>query len=153
MMVQSTITAQVRRGVELLGKRYRAESFLAYFQAATNTHAPVERLRRLYDEALAHPQIVGLAIGTVVGGSMGLRIPMTAVPQRTALSHSLGALAATLIGIAEYVRHVGLGEVGHDVSPGFRIAVILRHGEAGRTPAHPCQAGEQVDLVLQGAAG
>ena len=36
--------------------------------------------------------------------SMGLRIPMTAVPQRTALSHSLGALAATLVGIAEYVR-------------------------------------------------
>src|SRR5439155_19170263 len=49
--------------------------------------------------------VVGLLIGSVVGGSMGLRIPMTAVPQRTALSHSLGALAATLVGIAEYVRH------------------------------------------------
>ena len=36
--------------------------------------------------------------------SMGLRIPMTAVPQRTALSHSLGALAATLVGISEYLR-------------------------------------------------
>ncbi len=63
---------------------------------------------------LFHPQIVtykwiigGLAIGTVVGGSMGLWVPMTAVPQRTALSHSLGALAATLIGIAEFVRHHG----------------------------------------------
>jgi NAD(P) transhydrogenase subunit beta len=49
--------------------------------------------------------VVGLIIGSVVGGSMGLKIPMTAVPQRTALSHSLGALAATLVGIAEYVRH------------------------------------------------
>jgi NAD(P) transhydrogenase subunit beta len=48
---------------------------------------------------------LGLLIGSVVGGSMGLRIPMTAVPQRTALSHSLGALAATLVGIAEYLRH------------------------------------------------
>jgi NAD(P) transhydrogenase subunit beta len=48
---------------------------------------------------------VGLLIGSVVGGSMGLRIPMTAVPQRTALSHSLGALAATLVGVAEYLRH------------------------------------------------
>ncbi len=47
----------------------------------------------------------GVLIGSVAGGSMGLRIPMTAVPQRTALSHSLGALAAMLIGIAEYVRH------------------------------------------------
>jgi NAD(P) transhydrogenase subunit beta len=50
---------------------------------------------------------IGLAIGTVVGGTMGLRIPMTAVPQRTALSHSLGALAATLVGVSEYVRHLG----------------------------------------------
>src|SRR5207247_1519543 len=65
---------------------------------------------------LFHPEIVnyrwitlGLAIGSVVGGSMGLRIPMTAVPQRTALSHSLGALAASLIGISEYVRHVAVG--------------------------------------------
>jgi NAD(P) transhydrogenase subunit beta len=49
--------------------------------------------------------ILGLVIGSVVGGSMGLRIPMTAVPQRTALSHSLGALAATLVGISEYIRH------------------------------------------------
>jgi NAD(P) transhydrogenase subunit beta len=55
---------------------------------------------------------VGLLIGSVVGGSMGLRIPMTAVPQRTALSHSLGALAAMLIGIAEYVRRVGDGQLG-----------------------------------------
>ncbi|MGH7898115.1 MAG: NAD(P)(+) transhydrogenase (Re/Si-specific) subunit beta [Candidatus Binatia bacterium] len=61
---------------------------------------------------LFHPEIVtykwlaiGFAIGSVVGGAMGLQIPMTAVPQRTALSHSLGALAATLIGVSEYLRH------------------------------------------------
>jgi NAD(P) transhydrogenase subunit beta len=54
-----------------------------------------------------HWIILGLVVGSVVGGSMGLRIPMTAVPQRTALSHSLGALAATLVGISEYLRHGG----------------------------------------------
>jgi proton-translocating NAD(P)+ transhydrogenase subunit beta len=61
---------------------------------------------------LFHHQIVtyrwiipGLIIGSLVGGSMGWWIPMTAVPQRTALSHSLGALAATLVGISEYYRH------------------------------------------------
>jgi radical SAM protein (TIGR01212 family) len=48
----------------LLQERYRASRFLAYFQAATNTHAPLARLKRLYDEALDRPQIVGLAIGT-----------------------------------------------------------------------------------------
>jgi NAD(P) transhydrogenase subunit beta len=46
----------------------------------------------------------GLGVGSIVGGSIGFWIPMTAVPQRTALSHSLGALAATLIGISEYMR-------------------------------------------------
>jgi NAD(P) transhydrogenase subunit beta len=51
---------------------------------------------------------LGLVLGSIIGGTMGLRIPMTAVPQRTALSHSLGALAATLVGIAEYLRHGGL---------------------------------------------
>jgi len=58
------IRDQVRRGIAILQKRYAAEQFLAYFQAATNTYAPVEKLKRLYDEALDHPQIVGLAIGT-----------------------------------------------------------------------------------------
>jgi radical SAM protein (TIGR01212 family) len=58
------IRDQVRRGIEILQRRYSADRFIAYFQAATNTHAPVERLRSLYDEALDHPQIVGLAIGT-----------------------------------------------------------------------------------------
>jgi radical SAM protein (TIGR01212 family) len=61
---RTTITEQVRRGVAILGARYRADRFLAYFQAATNTHAPLPKLKRLYDEALDHPQIVGLAVGT-----------------------------------------------------------------------------------------
>ena len=58
------VREQVRRGVAILQKRYGANRFLAYFQAATNTYAAPDRLRRLYDEALDHPQIVGLAIGT-----------------------------------------------------------------------------------------
>jgi radical SAM protein (TIGR01212 family) len=58
------IREQIERGIAILGPRYKTDRFLAYFQAATNTHAPVEKLRRLYDEAVAHPQVVGLAIGT-----------------------------------------------------------------------------------------
>ena len=61
---RTPVREQVCRGVTILQKRYRANRFLAYFQAATNTYAPVEKLRRLYDEALDHPQIVGLAVGT-----------------------------------------------------------------------------------------
>src|SRR5438445_11461628 len=70
-------------------------------------------------DTLLNPEIknylwitLGLVMGSIIGGSMGLWIPMTAVPQRTALSHSLGALAATLVGISEYYRHGGvLGRV------------------------------------------
>jgi radical SAM protein (TIGR01212 family) len=61
---RTPVREQVRRGAALLQKRYKAVRFLAYFQAATNTYATVEKLRRLYDEALDHPQIVGLAVGT-----------------------------------------------------------------------------------------
>jgi NAD(P) transhydrogenase subunit beta len=50
---------------------------------------------------------VGLVIGSAVGAAISWWIPMTAVPQRTAFSHALGALAATLVGIAEYHRYQG----------------------------------------------
>jgi radical SAM protein (TIGR01212 family) len=43
---------------------HKCHDFLAYFQPATNTYAPVERLRAVYEEALSHPQVVGLVIGT-----------------------------------------------------------------------------------------
>ncbi len=61
---RATVTQQVERGIAILQARFGVERFLAYFQAATNTYAPVEKLRRLYDEALAHPQVIGLVIGT-----------------------------------------------------------------------------------------
>ena len=59
------IGEQIEAGILQLRRRYqRVEQFLAYFQPATNTYAPVERLRSVYEEALAHPLIVGMAIGT-----------------------------------------------------------------------------------------
>jgi NAD(P) transhydrogenase subunit beta len=79
---------------------------------------------------LFHPSIVrydwigaGLLIGTLVGGGMGMWVPMTAVPQRTALSHSLGALAATLVGISEYARHSG--EVGRVLMTALGFEVVI----------------------------
>jgi radical SAM protein (TIGR01212 family) len=61
---RQTITNQIAEGIRRTRSRYACEQFLAYFQPATNTYAPVDRLRAAYEEALAHPQIVGLAIGT-----------------------------------------------------------------------------------------
>jgi len=58
------ITQQIAEGVERLKKYRKAKKFLAYFQAFTNTYAPVEELEKLYNQALSFPDIVGLCIGT-----------------------------------------------------------------------------------------
>jgi NAD(P) transhydrogenase subunit beta len=69
--------------------------------------------------------IAGLIVGTVFGGGLGLWIPMTAVPQRTALSHSLGALAATLIGISEYYRHGELSTLDRVLMTALGFEVLI----------------------------
>ncbi len=60
----SSITAQLEEGIGRLSARYAAGGFVAYFQPGTNTYAPVNRLRSVFEEALAHPKVVGLAVGT-----------------------------------------------------------------------------------------
>ena len=56
---------QMDEGIEFHKVRYRTtEHYLAYFQSFSNTYAPLERLRGLYEEALMHPQVVGIVIGT-----------------------------------------------------------------------------------------
>ena len=57
----------------------------------------------LHQEILTYNWIVaGLIIGTIIGYPLGMFVPMTAMPQRIAFSHMFGALAATLVGVAEY---------------------------------------------------
>lgn len=59
------ITKQINEGVEFHANRYRrADKFLAYFQAYSNTYAPLDKLKAMYNEALAVPGIAGLVIGT-----------------------------------------------------------------------------------------
>lgn len=56
---------QMDEGIEFHKVRYRTtEHYLAYFQSFSNTYAPLERLKSLYEEALSHPQVVGIVIGT-----------------------------------------------------------------------------------------
>jgi uncharacterized protein len=62
---RADIRGQIDQSIARMRMRYRkCHDYLAYFQPATNTYAPVDRLRRVYEEALAHPQVVGLVIGT-----------------------------------------------------------------------------------------
>src|SRR6202522_2467137 len=53
--------------------------------------------------------LAGLAIGSAIGAPLAYLMPMTAVPQLTALSHAFGALAAALVGTAEYYREPATG--------------------------------------------
>ena len=61
---RQTIAEQIDDGISRLKRRYDCDHFMAYFQPATNTYAPVEKLRKLYEQALAHPLVVAMAIGT-----------------------------------------------------------------------------------------
>lgn len=56
---------QIDEGIIFHRKRYpRVSHYLAYFQSYSNTYGPLERLKALYEEALSHPSVVGLVIGT-----------------------------------------------------------------------------------------
>ncbi len=59
-----SITEQIEKGKERVSAKIQNGKYIAYFQAFTNTYAPVERLRKLYTEALDHPDIVALSIAT-----------------------------------------------------------------------------------------
>ncbi|MEI8226174.1 MAG: TIGR01212 family radical SAM protein [Bacteroidota bacterium] len=60
-----SVSQQIEEGVEFHKWRYsEAVSYLAYFQAYSNTYAPLEILKKRYEEALSYPGVVGLIIGT-----------------------------------------------------------------------------------------
>ena len=79
---------------------------------------------------LAHHRIVsyewiavGACVGAIAGYPLGMWVPMTAMPQRIALSHALGALAATLVGAGEYHTGLRTGDLthGHMAALGFEV--------------------------------
>lgn len=59
-----TIEQQIEEGVKNLSQRFKAEKFMSYFQAYTNTYKPVNELEKIYRASLNHPDIVGISIGT-----------------------------------------------------------------------------------------
>ncbi len=62
---EKSVSKQIEEGIEFHKKRYsEASSYLAYFQAYSNTYAGIDTLRNLYEEALSYPGIIGLIIGT-----------------------------------------------------------------------------------------
>ncbi|HET7040754.1 MAG TPA: NAD(P)(+) transhydrogenase (Re/Si-specific) subunit beta, partial [Gemmatimonadales bacterium] len=103
-----TKTEEARRGMNLAA--------LGMLIAICGTLVQQEIIR--YDWILA-----GLVLGTLIGYPMGMWVPMTAMPQRIAISHLFGALAATLVGIAEYwnLNHAGGVPRGTMAALGFEV--------------------------------
>src|SRR5271167_2219579 len=92
---------------------------LAAFGMAVAVAATLLQARIVTFEWIA----VGAVIGSVAGYPLGRWVPMTAMPQRIALSHALGALAATLVGVGEYYNGLGGGDLGrgHVMALGFEV--------------------------------
>ena len=59
-----SVTAQLQQAKRRVSAKVKNGKYIAYFQAFTNTYAPVEHLRKLYEEAIGQEDVVGLAIGT-----------------------------------------------------------------------------------------
>lgn len=62
--IELSVREQLNSGIKRVGRRFKAKKFMAYFQAFSNTYAPVGVLRSLYDIAFEFPEIDGLCIGT-----------------------------------------------------------------------------------------
>jgi uncharacterized protein len=59
-----SIRRQIAEGMEFLKRRYHVNKYIVYFQPYSNTYAPLDHLKRLYEEALSVPGVIGLTIGT-----------------------------------------------------------------------------------------
>lgn len=78
--------------------------------------------------------VVGMAIGAVIGYPLGMWVPMTAMPQRIALALTFSSLAATLVGIAEYITHVHTIEgISHAKAAALGFEVLLGSITVGGT--------------------
>jgi NAD(P) transhydrogenase subunit beta len=65
--------------------------------------------------------VAGVIIGSGIGTAMAVLIPMTKMPERIALSHAFGGLAAALVGVSEYYRHSGVLPAGKMAAVGFEV--------------------------------
>ena len=59
-----SISEQIQEGIKTLSTRFKAEKFMSYFQAYSNTYKPVKELEKIYNSSLCDERIVGLSIGT-----------------------------------------------------------------------------------------
>jgi radical SAM protein (TIGR01212 family) len=123
------IRDQVREGVEYIRRRFDARKFIVYFQPFSNTYAGVDYLRDLYTDALDHPDVVGLAIGTRADCVDEEKIRMIdEIGRRTFVSLEFGVESI----YDETLRRVNRG---HDYAA-FLEAIRLTRGASFHVGAH-----------------
>jgi radical SAM protein (TIGR01212 family) len=155
-----SIGRQMAKGLGRLRQRYGAQKFIAYFQSFTNTYAPLEHLRSLYQEALACPGVVGLSIGTrpdclsdevldllaeinrdyLVWLELGLQSAHDLTLQRLNRGHDVACFTAAVARAAarglETVAHVILGLPGEDFVQMAATAAYLARLPLGGVKIH-----------------
>jgi radical SAM protein (TIGR01212 family) len=62
--LEKSVTTQLKEGIDFFARKYNSMKYLAYFQAYSNTYAPLDNLKSLYQEALEHEDVIGLVIAT-----------------------------------------------------------------------------------------
>lgn len=142
----SAIGVQIEEGRRFFARKYQGQKYLAYFQAYSNTYAPVEVLRRKYEEALACPDVVGLIIGTR---------PDTVNEE---LLDYIGTLARQYYVCIEYGVESANNEVLKKINRGHTFeeaeqAILMTAGRGIRIGAHLIFGlpGESPQSMLQGA--
>ena len=64
-MTRQSVEEQIEKSMEFYSRRFKnIKGYIAYFQAFTNTYAPVDKLKEIYDKAMEYPEIIGMSIGT-----------------------------------------------------------------------------------------
>jgi len=108
-MPSKSVGQQIAEGIEFHRNRYRsAQRYLVYFQAFSNTYAPLERLKRLYDEALAHPGVAGIVLAALQFAAMNGLLSSSFV---YALGNTL-IYAIVAIGFCLLLGYSGLASLG-----------------------------------------
>ncbi|MBW1922661.1 MAG: TIGR01212 family radical SAM protein [Deltaproteobacteria bacterium] len=126
---RTSIEEQIESARNFLEKRYGARKFIAYFQSFSNTYAPPEQLKRLYDTALAPPGMVGLSVATRPDCINEAVLDLLASYKGRALTWlEMGLQSAH----DETLRRINRG---HDAAC-FERAVLAAHGHGIQVCAH-----------------
>lgn len=170
---QSSVSEQLAAGKMFFARKYPAMRYLAYFQAHTNTYAPIDTLKRLYEEALSADGVVGIVIGTrpdcvseplldylarlaertFVMVEYGIESANDATLQRINRGHTFACAARAVAMTAERGiltgGHVILGLPGEDANESLRQAPLISQLKLNVLKIHQLQVIRHTPLARQ----